>query len=105
MRGPLGSLTAQLSKNQIKKRFPHRFLLSSGALRLLHAAYHSSPSVSPAAIISQPAGRQAVSFRMGGQGSPTDGAQRRDAIFSDSPGLSVRIMEQSQLAGNFPPKV
>jgi hypothetical protein len=32
MRGPLGSLIAQLSKNCFKKRFPRRFLLSSGAL-------------------------------------------------------------------------
>jgi hypothetical protein len=38
MRGPFGSLIAQLSKNGIKKRFPHRFLLSSGALFTLHSA-------------------------------------------------------------------
>jgi hypothetical protein len=52
MRGPLGSLTAQLSKNQIKKRFPHRFLPSSGALEPLHAAYQSSaPFLATANII------------------------------------------------------
>jgi hypothetical protein len=42
MRGPLGSLIAQLSKNCFKKRFPHRFLPSSGAPHLLHAACHSA---------------------------------------------------------------
>jgi hypothetical protein len=41
MRGPFGSLIAQLSKNGIKKRFPHRFLLSSGALFTLHSACQS----------------------------------------------------------------
>ena len=32
MRGPLGSLIAQLSNNCFQKRFPHRFLPSRGAL-------------------------------------------------------------------------
>jgi hypothetical protein len=35
MRGPFGSLTALLSKTYFKKRFPHRFLPSSGALTLI----------------------------------------------------------------------
>jgi hypothetical protein len=35
MRGPFGSLTALLSKTYLKKRFPHRFLPSSGALTLI----------------------------------------------------------------------
>jgi hypothetical protein len=52
MRGPLGSLTAQLSKNQIKKRFPHRFLPSSGALERVHAACQSAaPFFSTAGVI------------------------------------------------------
>jgi hypothetical protein len=35
MRGPFGSLTALLSKTYLKKRFPRRFLPSSGALTLI----------------------------------------------------------------------
>jgi hypothetical protein len=38
MRGPFGSLIAQAQQKCLKKRFPHRFLPSSGALDLLHAA-------------------------------------------------------------------
>jgi hypothetical protein len=41
MRGPLESLIAQAQQEQFKKRFPHRFLPSSGARSKVHAVCQS----------------------------------------------------------------
>jgi len=44
MRGPFGSLIALLSKTYFKKRFPHRFLPSSGAPTLIAFRVPVAPS-------------------------------------------------------------